>query len=90
MLHDRHDEAEVVRSFEKLREQLARARRRVESLYPGARIRWAEHIARWLVVDPVRGVTIEAAESLDSLVAGHGRVVMHPPSGTHRKPDDER
>jgi hypothetical protein len=89
MLHDRHDEAEVVRSFEKLREQLARARQRVSALYPGARIRWAVHIARWLIVDPAKGVTIESSESLDSLAAGHGRVSGNPPSGTHRKHDDD-
>jgi hypothetical protein len=88
MLHDRHDDAEVVRSFEKLREQLSRARQRVEALYPGARIRWALHIGRWMIVDPNTGVTIEASDSLDHLAIGHGRSPSHPPSGTHRKPDE--
>jgi hypothetical protein len=88
MLHDAHDDPEMARAFQALREQLGRARSRVAEMYPGARIRWAVHIARWLIVDPERGVTIEASESLDQLATGHGRSSQQPPSGVHRKPGD--
>ena len=85
MLHDTHDDPEMARAYEALREQLARARTRVTEMYPGARIRWAVHIARWLIVDPVSGVTIEASHNLDQLAIGHGRAAQQPPSGIHRK-----
>jgi hypothetical protein len=88
MLHETND-PETARAYEALREQLGRARLRVAEMYPGARIRWAIHIARWLIVDPERGVTIEASESLDQLATGHGRTADQPPSGMHRKHDEE-
>jgi hypothetical protein len=89
MLHEAHDDPETGAAFEALRKQLSQARLRVNAMYPGARIRWAVNIARWVVVDPSRGVTIEAWEDLDQLAAGNGRATAHPPSGTHRKHDDD-
>jgi hypothetical protein len=86
MLHDAND-PETARAYEALREQLAKAHARVAVMYPGARIRWAVHIARWLIVDPARGVTIESSDSLDQLAIGHGRTAEQPPSGIHRKQD---
>src|SRR4029077_5157762 len=89
MLHDQKHNAELARTIEAIRKQLAQAKQRVKAIYPGARIRWIVEARTWAVVHPKTRETLEASASLDELATGEGAVGGKPMSGTHRRADDD-
>ena len=89
MLHDQKHNAELARSIEAIRKQLAQAKQRVKAIYPGARIRWIVEARIWAVVHPTTRETLESSPSLDDLAKGEAGVRGKPMSGTHRRHDDD-
>jgi serine/threonine protein kinase len=87
MLYEGRDDEELARSLSILREQLARAKQRVKTLYPNGRIRWMLEANKWNVIDLNSRETLEVAPSLDRLATGTEVVTAYPQSGTQRRAD---
>ena len=89
MLHDRKGDEQFEQSIGVIRRQLASAKVRVATLYPGARINWVLETRQWVVVDAKTRETIEASPLLDELASGAPAGTLRPGSGTHRRTDTE-